>query len=216
MVSFNLTKMRAALVAVQLIIAAAIAAAPTGVWAQNYLLKPGDVVEISVLEDPALNRQALIGPDGRISLPLAGILTVGGRSLGQVQAAVRNRIQKEFVQPVTVTAALISVAPDVEDEELEEDEVEVITIYVLGEVQRPGRIDVDGEKPVTVLQALSLAGGLGPFAARKRIQIRRTVEDEETVSFFDYDAIEDDSGPQPLFTLGDGDVIIAPERSLFD
>lgn len=199
------------------IIACAVAMAPLSVSAQAYLLKPGDVVEITVLEDPGLNRQALVAPDGRISLPLAGIIDVGGRSLGAVQDLVTASLQKEFVQEVTVSAALVSIGAD--DEELlaeEAEEIETISIYVLGEVGRPGRIDLIADEPVTVLQALSLAGGLGPFAARKRIQIRQTVEEEETVRFFNYDSIEDDNSPQPLFKLGDGDVIIAPERGLFD
>ncbi|MEM8751585.1 MAG: polysaccharide biosynthesis/export family protein [Pseudomonadota bacterium] len=216
-----LKSLRLLIEAKRIVVAAAVilglaVAVPSQGLAQAYLLKPGDVVEISVLEDPSLNRQALVAPDGRISVPLAGIIDVGGKSLETVQNLVRARLQREFVQEVTVSAALAAVAAD--DEELlpEEEDLDTISIYVLGEVGRPGRIDLLADEPVTVLQALSLAGGLGPFAARHRIQIRQTVEEEETVRFFDYDAIEEANGPQPLFKLGDGDVIIAPERGLFD
>lgn len=185
-----------------------------------YLLKSGDVIEISVLEDANLNRRALVRPDGRISMPLAGEVVAAGRSLEAVQSDVRARLQGSFVNPPTVTASLVALAPPPipappAPPEPEEPPV-LFSVYVLGEVQRPGMYEYDSEKPITVLQALTLAGGPATFAARNRIQIRRMGEGGETLTLFNYDALETDATPSPLQPLGDGDVIVVPERSLFD
>ena len=175
--------------------------------AGDYLLAPGDLIDINVLEDPTLNRQALIRPDGNISMPLAGTIAAAGQTPEAVQRLIRSRLAKDFVEPPTVTVSLAAVA--VVDPFL------LPAFYVLGEVKTPGRFTFEEGRPVTVLQALSLAGGLDVFAARKRVQIRRYAGDIETLLLFDYDAVESGEGlMQPLF-IEDGDVIVVPERGLF-
>lgn len=173
----------------------------------EYTLAPGDRVEISVLEDPSLNRQALVRPDGKISMPLAGTIEVAGTSPEEVQSLIRQRLAKDFIEPPTVTVSLLAVGLD---EEL------LPSFYVLGEVANSGRYTFDEEKPVTVLQALSLAGGLDVFAARKRIQVRRYGAEGETLRLFNYNAVESGDELPPPFFMEDGDVIIVPERGLFE
>ena len=183
--------------------------APLLAQAQAYQLQPGDRIEISVLEDPALNRGVLVRPDGLISLPLVGTVEAAGRSPEEVAAAIRNALSRDFVTPPTVTVSLVGLgSPELADG------VEPARIYVLGEVGRPGPIDV--VLPLDILQALSLAGGPGTFAARERIQVRRRVGAEETVMLFDYDLIEDGAVPLERILLADGDVIVVPQRSLFE
>lgn len=184
--------------------------------AQPYRLQPGDVVEITVIEDPNLNRRLLIGPDGRISLPLAGSVVAAGQTLERIQAAVQNALSSNFVRPPTVSAALVALAPPPLPQADDVEPPVMHDVYVLGEVTRPGRYEYDSEKPISVLQALALAGGPGVFAARKRIQVRTTVEGAESVQIFNYDAVEDGRGAAPADALVDGAVIVVPERGLFD
>ena len=173
----------------------------------DYLLVPGDLIDISILEDPTLNRQALIRPDGNISMPLAGTIEAAGRTPEAVQRLIRRRIAKDFGEPPTVTVSLAAVA--------EEDEWKEPAFYVLGEVNEPGRYIFYVVILVIFLQARSLAGGLDVFAARKRVQVRRYDGDIETLLLFNYDAIESgESLPPPLF-IKDGDVSGGPERGLF-
>jgi polysaccharide export outer membrane protein len=169
-----------------------------------------------VIEDPNLNRRVLIGPDGRISLPLAGSVVAAGRTLGQVQSAIQSNLAGNFVRPPTVSASLVALAPPPLPELLEE-EIELFSVYVLGEVLRPGRYDYESEKPISVLQALALAGGPAVFADRDEIQVRDLDESgAEKIRIFDYDAVEKGLGATLAATLSDGAIIVVPERGLFD
>jgi polysaccharide biosynthesis/export protein len=180
-----------------------------------YQLQAGDIIEITVIEDPNLNRRVLIGPDGRISLPLAGSLVAAGRTLAQVESTIQSGLAGNFVRPPTVSASLVALGPPPLPE-LDE-ELELFSVYVLGEVQRPGRYDYESEKPISVLQALALAGGPGIFADRDEIQIRNLEEGgAEKIRIFDYDAVEKGLGATLATTLSDGAIIVVPERGLFD
>lgn len=175
----------------------------------DFRLGPGDLLAISVLEDPTLDRQVLIRPDGRISMPLAGSPMAAGRTPEELATALRRTLADDFIQPPTVTVAVAALASDDETEE-----ADLPVIYVLGEVNNPGSFTVQG--PVGLLQALSLAGGPGIFAAKKRVQIRQRAEDGvERVIVVNYKALED-GAPAPDIRLGNGDTIVVPERGLFE
>jgi polysaccharide export outer membrane protein len=174
--------------------------------AEDYLIQKGDTLDVSVLEDPGLNRQALVRPDGKISLPLAGALSAAGMTPEALQASIRTALRRDFVEPPTVTVSLLAMA--------EESDMEKTLIYVLGEVRAPGRYEV--ELPIDALQALALAGGPSTFAARDRVQVRRRVAGAETLTVFDYDQVEDGAAIPESIDLAAGDVILVPERGLFD
>ncbi|MEL6677093.1 MAG: polysaccharide biosynthesis/export family protein [Pseudomonadota bacterium] len=179
-----------------------------------YLIQRGDRLGVQVLEDPGLNSQALVRPDGRISLPIVGAIRAAGRSPEQLSATVRDRLASNFRQPPNVTVSLLATAP----EEIvlpEEEEVVTLRIFVLGEVARPGMMEIEEE--TTALQALAMAGGLSRFAAEDRIQIRSTREDgQEILRIFDYEALLGGAVQSMPLILADGDVILVPERGLFN
>ena len=175
-----------------------------------YTIQPGDVISVQVLEDSSLNRELLVQPDGRVSFPLAGILKASERTPGQLQEDLSQRLASDFLQPPTVTVALLS-SPSFGQGAQEQ----APTFFVLGQVARPGQFSL--ARPLTVLQALALAGGPGVFAATGRIQVRSLGEDgQETVTLFDYDAIEDGASTGAANPVNDGDVIFVPESGLFE
>ncbi|MEM7498347.1 MAG: polysaccharide biosynthesis/export family protein [Pseudomonadota bacterium] len=202
-------------------------ALPGMAGAQSFTLKPGDTLSITVLEDENLNRSVLVRPDGKISLPLAGTIDAEGRTPEEVQQAILSRLATDFITPPTVSVALQSLGPANQLEEaqeasedfegvLEEEAERIGQVFVIGIVNSPGALQIEPGRRLTVLQALAMAGGPGVFAARKRIQVRRLTETGEEVFFFNYDDVEDgDVAVEPL-VLVDGDVIVVPERGLFE
>jgi polysaccharide export outer membrane protein len=176
----------------------------------SYRIRPGDVLRVEVVEDPALNRTTIVLPDGRISIPLAGTVLAGGRSIEQVQAEVSGRLAPNFAAAPTVFVALEQLAGPAAGRT-----VTPITVHVLGEANRPGRLAVT--PGTTLLQAFSEMGGFSKFAAIKRIQLRRTDgRGGETILPIDYSAIERGASDAGRTTLREGDVIIVPQRRLFE
>ncbi len=179
--------------------------------AQDYKLRPGDVVQIEVLEDGNLNRQAIVLPDGQISLPLAGSVQASGKTLAQVQSDIATRLAQSFAAQPTVFVTLNALG------ERTAAAPRTIDIYVVGEAANSGLLKVS--PGTTVLQAITQAGGLSPFAAKKRIQVRRVDKSgTEKVYLVNYDAVERGlaGGTGAMMRLSSGDVIVVPQRRLFE
>ncbi len=181
-------------------------------WAQDYKVRAGDVLQIEVLEDATLNRTAIVLPDGQISLPLVGSIRAAGRTLADVQADLTARLAPNFASAPTVYVTLNALAERVVGAPAVP---RTIDIYVLGAANAPGKVDV---KPgATLLQALAQAGGVSPFGAKKRIQLRRVDKSgNEKVYKFDLDAIERGEAGGGSTKLMGGDVIVIPQRKLFE
>ena len=187
----------------------------TAAGAQNYEVRPGDTLQIEVIEDPDLNRTVLVLPGGSISFPFAGTVEAAGRTVEQVASALSAAMADDFANPPTVFVAVASIpqAPVVED--LPE-EAPTIPIYLLGEVANPGLQAV--APGTTFLQALALSGGFTRFAATERVQLRRRDPrtGQEYVYEIDYEALTEGALLSGNVTLGAGDVILVPERRLFE
>jgi polysaccharide biosynthesis/export protein len=190
-----------------------------GVWlviagtaqAQNYRLRSGDVLDVTVWQDPKLNRQIVVGPDGFVSFPLAGRFKAGGQTTAAVEDALKARLQKQFTTELDVTVSFVQS----EKRELKDAKDREYTVYVTGEVAKPGAFVVP-KRPPTVLQAIALSGGLGPFAAAKRIHVVRRVSGEEIILPFNYRLYEKGRDLDGNITLRNGDVVVVPERGLFE
>jgi polysaccharide export outer membrane protein len=178
----------------------------------DYRIKAGDTLAIEVLEDPQLNRQVLVTPGGTISFPFAGTLTAAGRSTEQISAAIADAIAPNFATAPNVFVSVQSVAPP---QVAGSATVPTIDIYILGQVNNPGTVAV--ERGTTFLQALAQSGGFTPFAATKRIQLRRydPQTGQSTASVFNFRNLAD-GGAFRDFPLADGDIILVPERRLFE
>lgn len=188
--------------------------AATSVAAQSdYRVQPGDTLAIEVLEDRDLNRSLLVLPDGTINFPFAGTLRAGGRSVSQIQAAITQAIARNFAAPPTVFVTVASVRPPVLADTAFEPET--IDIFFTGEINTPGARAV--EPGTTFLQAISLSGGFTRFAATKRVQLRRVGHGGNVQTFsVNYRALSDGAALENDIILQDGDVILVPERRLFE
>src|ERR1700756_751336 len=130
-------------------------------------LKPGDTLNISVLQDPKLDRSVVVDPNGQIAFPLAGHITANGLTPQRLEKVLKARLKRNYKDDdLDVTVALANAArPDIPEDDLKP------KIFITGEVQRPGPYPI--RQATTLVQAISLAGGLGPFAAKKQIQVHR-------------------------------------------
>jgi len=177
----------------------------------SYRIQPGDRLSIEVLQDSDLNRNALVLPDGRFTFPLAGSVRARGRTVSQVQAALSTALAGNFQAPPDI---FVSVEPFEAEEEPEMDER--VVVYLLGEVASPGPKEI--LQGTTFLQALSTSGGFTNFAATKRVQLRRTNSRTglQSVYEIDYHALSSGAELRNNFPLKEGDVILVPERRLFE
>lgn len=183
----------------------------------EYQVRAGDVLVIEVLEDTALNRSVVVLPDGRISFPFAGTLRVAGRTVGEIEQSITNAIASNFAaEPnvfVTVQPAERQPAPVVQAAPAAPPTIDV---YFLGEVNNPGLKEV--APGTTFLQAIAQSGGMTRFAATKRVQLRRTDPStgQQSIYEINYRAIMDGAQMVRDIELIDGDVILVPERRLFE
>lgn len=177
--------------------------------AQGYQIRAGDVLRIEVLEDASLNRTVLVAPDGRISVPSAGSLRAAGNTVEGVQRALTTRLEGNFAAAPNVFVSIERLAERGPVIPRGPVEPETISIYVMGEATRPGKIEV--EPGTTVLQMFAEMGGFTKFAAIKRIQLRQG----STIRKLSYPNIEA-GGAAGQIALRDGDVIVVPQRRLFE
>lgn len=179
-----------------------------------YRIKPGDTLQVEVLEDPSLNRNVLVLPDGSISFPMAGTVRAGGRSVDVVASTLSKEMTGNFAVEPTVLVSVAALAP--RDAPRAAAGPELMNIYIVGEANTPGRKEV--LPGTTLLQFLAEAGGLSRFAAEKRIQLRRVDprSNQETVYRFNYRTMGGSDSISGTTVLAPGDVIVVPERRLFE
>ena len=179
----------------------------------EYRVKSGDTLAVEVLQDPALNRQVLVLSDGRFSFPFAGTLTARGRTIGQIEAAISDAIADNFNAAPDV---FVTVTPAIRPGSSSGTATTAtIDIFFVGEVGAPGPKTLPAG--TTILQALSTSGGFTNFAATKRVQLRRTDSNGlQSVYEINYEALENGAQMRSDVALQDGDVILVPERRLFE
>jgi polysaccharide export outer membrane protein len=177
-----------------------------GAFAQA--IKPGDTLNVTVMQDSKLDRTVVVDPSGQVALPLAGHVRVSGLTPQAVEHILKQRLKNNYKDDgdLDITVALAATA--VPEEDLKP------KIFITGEVLRPGSYVV--RQPTTLMQAIALAGGLGPFAAKRRIMVRRRSPAGEDIFMFDYRAYEAGQDLEGNIGLRAGDVIMVPERGLFE
>lgn len=176
----------------------------------QYKVTPGDQLSVEVLEDPSLNRTVLVLPDGSISFPFAGTVRAAGRTLRSIESLLQRQLASNFATEPTV---FVNVAGLFRDDEIDLPETLPYGIFLMGEVNNPGRLNIAEDEDITLLQAIAQAGGFTRFAATKRVQLRRPSATGERIYTFNY---KDGSGISGATLLKQGDVINVPERRLFE
>lgn len=168
---------------------------------KQFLLGPEDVLEISVWKSEELTqKEVVIRPDGKIGIPLIGDVEASGRTADELAGHIAGLLKKFKENP--------SVSVKVR-------EVNSYYVYVLGDVAKPGKYQLKSQ--ATVLQALAMAGGFTTYAAKNKMQVRRTVVGQDGVSKeftipARYDVLMSENGVIKDFVLKTGDLVVVPTR----
>ena len=155
-----------------------------------YIVQPNDLLEIYVWKDPSLTRKVTVRPDGRISFPLIQDMQAAGLSPEAIKQAIEKKL-KEYIEVPNVTVIV--------------EAIQSYRVFVTGKVAKPGAIQA--EKPISVLQALALAGSFVDFANPADIVIIR--EDNILFKFNYVEAIKGKNFNQNML-LKNGDVVVVP------
>ena len=161
--------------------------------AQSYKLRQGDLIQVSVWGEDKLQKESLVLPDGSITYPLAGRVEVVGLTSSEVEKRISEKLKPYLPDPqVSVVIANIS----------------GYKAHVLGKVLKPGQVFMSG--PMTVLDALSVAGGLDKFADRNGIKVLRNTPQGQKVLAVHYDQLMRGEHLDTNITLNPGDTILVP------
>ncbi|MDD5304534.1 MAG: polysaccharide export protein [Elusimicrobia bacterium] len=165
----------------------------------DYKISAADLVSVSVFEVPEMNRRVRVSAGGEVFLPLVGAVEVGGKTLGAAQSLIEKRLAAFVVKP-QVTLFI--------------EEYGNRRFSVMGEVQRPGTYPIPTESRMTVLEAISTAGGFTPVAAQDQARLLRFVNGESMNYTIDVRTITREGQKEKDMILEPNDVVFVPQ-SLF-
>jgi polysaccharide export outer membrane protein len=165
----------------------------------GFLLGPEDELEITVWKNLELSRITIIRPDGLISMPLIGDIQAAGLTADALAQRIAERLKQFFA---TIPAVSVSVKT-----------INSYSVFVLGEVAKPGKYQL--KSYITVLQAISMAGGFTAYASKNKLQVVRVTENgdhkrEEVHIRLRYDDLVSGNGELGNIVLASGDIVVVP------
>lgn len=168
--------------------------APTG-----FLLGPEDVLEITVWGNKDLTRVTPVRPDGLISMPIIGDVQAAGLTADALAHRIADRLKQYLA---TTPAVSVSVT-----------ELNSYSVYVLGEVTKPGKFQL--KSYITVLQAITMAGGFTDYAKKNKLQVVRVIQNgdhkrQELHIPIRYDDLVSGRGEPGNILLHPGDTVVVP------
>jgi polysaccharide export outer membrane protein len=159
----------------------------------DYLIGPGDVLSIDIWKEPELSKQVSVRLDGKISLPLVNDIDAAGLT----SAELRNQLTEKYKDFVDFPEISVTVVQSNSKK-----------IYILGKVTNPGEYPL--QKYMTVVQAISLAGGLAQWADSSDVKLIRKIRGTERTFRVDYDAIVSGEDSSQNVLLQPDDTIFVP------
>ena len=159
----------------------------------DYLIGPNDILNIHVWREPELTRDVTVTPDGRITFPLIGNIMAQGKTVTELKEIITGKL-KNFVTAPEVTVIV--------------NESRSMIIYVIGQVNAPGPYPLAPD--MTVLQALSTAGGFAEWADTKNIMIVRRQDGKDIQLRFNHKKFISGKNLKQNILLKPNDTIVVP------
>lgn len=166
---------------------------------QSYVLQPGDLVDIRVYMEDNMDRVLRISGNGTVTFPLVGNIKIAGLSLEQAEQTLADRLTAYIRQPQV--SMLVK-------------EYGNKTVYVLGQVSKPGSIQIPPEKQLTVLEAITSVGGFTDIANTSKVRVLRMEDGKQKSMDVDVSQITKQGNKSLDIALQPGDVVFVPQ-SLF-
>lgn len=163
---------------------------------ENYLLQPGDLLEITVFREQDMDRTLRINTNGTITFPLAGNIKVSGCSISQAENKLIDGLSKYIKNP-QVSILIKEYAQN--------------TVYVLGQVKKPSSLQIPPEKNLTVLEAITSAGGFTDIANTSKVKILRMEQGKQKNIDVDISQITKQGKKYLDINLISGDIIFVPQ-----
>lgn len=159
----------------------------------NYKINAGDALRVDIWNEESLSRELIVLPDGTINFPLAGTVKAGGHTPREVEKSLAEALNKYLKDKPTVTISVIELRGNI--------------IYVLGKVNKAGAFTIN--RPIDVMQALAMAGGLNTFAAENDINVlRRDAGGQQMAIPFEYGEVKAGDKLETNILLQAGDVVV--------
>ena len=172
--------------------------------AGSSVLLPSDVISVSVFQEPDLEAKAKLSEDGSVVLPLIGSVVLGGKTLKKATEEVTALYKKDYLVDPLVTIFVI------EHDQQEAKKEATARLVILGQVVRPGTVDIPANKGTPIMEAIAIAGGFTRIARASKITVKRLVGGSEQV--FKVNGKEQaESGNTKIFLVYPGDVITVGE-----
>lgn len=168
--------------------------------AADYILQPSDLLNVQVFQEENLKRDVRVSQEYSITLPLIGKVDLKGKSLRQAEDLIRDLYNRDYLVNPQVNVVVIEYAKR--------------TVNVIGQVNQPGAVLFPQEQGLTLLDAISRAGGFSRLANRSQVKLTRTNADGKTETYIINadDLIKGSSSNSwPLLV---NDIVFVPERIL--
>ena len=162
----------------------------------DYRISSADLISVTVYQDAEMSRKVRVNANGTISLPLVGAVKVGGMTLIEAQGSIEAKLGKYLVSP--------QVSLFIEDYGNK-------TIFVMGEVTKPGSYPIPTESRMTVLEAISTAGGFTPIAAQDHARVLRNVNGVSVTYTINTKEITQQGQKEKDMVLEPNDIIYVPQ-----
>jgi len=162
----------------------------------DYKVQAGDLLQITVYQEKDMDRLIRVSGNGTISFPLAGTLKIAGRSVPESEEALSKKLGEYIINPqVTIFIK----------------EYGNKQVYVLGEVKKPGSVELPAERKLTVLEAITMSGGFTDLAARDRTKVLRNTEGKSSSIQIDISKITKQGDKSADIVLEPNDVVFVPQ-----
>lgn len=164
----------------------------------DYLLRPSDVLQVKVFQEDDLTREVSISREFELSLPLIGAVNVRNRSVRQVEELIRQLYDRDYLVNPQVSVIVLKYAER--------------AVNVIGSVNAPQAVEFPAERGLTLLEAITRAGGFNRLADKTKVKIIRTDDKGVTSTYTINTEKLMDANTANLWSLQVDDVIQVPEK----